>query len=242
MVKPPLKPGVKIAIQANPEPTEEDLQFWEQMGLRYAVLWTDQTKSGPEYYASRREIFAKHGIEVYGFGNADVYAFFGPTEAGMLRRAVGDLWPEAYRVYLEAYERDHGAYDQLFDGVVDLMTSLRSRGIRVGLVTGKGRDSAEISVRRTGLGPLLEAFETGSDDGLAKAHGITRVREAWGLASTEVAYVGDTPDDMKSCLEAGVTGLGAAWAKTASVVADPRWHCFGSVADLATWLDAHIDG
>lgn len=176
------------------------------------------------------------------FTDADVYDYFGPTEAGMLRRAVGDRWPEAYRVYLTAYERDHGAYDQLFDGVVELMTSLRSRGIRVGLVTGKGRDSAEISVRRTGLGPLLEAFETGSDDGLAKAHGITRVREEWGLASTEVAYVGDTPDDMKSCLQAGVTGLGAAWAKTASVVADPRWHCFYSVADLATWLDAHIDG
>jgi len=176
------------------------------------------------------------------FSDADVYDFFGPTEAGMLRRAVGDLWPEAYHVYLEAYERDHGAYDQLFDGVVDLMASLRSRGIRVGLVTGKGRDSAEISVRRTGIGPLLEGFETGSDAGLAKAHGITRVREAWGLAPSEVAYVGDTPDDMKSCLEAGVTGLGAAWAKTASVVADPRWHCFGSVADLASWLDAHIDG
>ena len=45
------------------------------------------------------------------FSDADVYDFFGPTEAGMLRRAVGDLWPEAYRVYLEAYERDHGAYD-----------------------------------------------------------------------------------------------------------------------------------
>ncbi|MCX5985862.1 MAG: HAD hydrolase-like protein [Chloroflexi bacterium] len=176
------------------------------------------------------------------FTDADVYDYFGPTEAGMLRRAVGDRWPEAYRVYLAAYERDHGAYDHLFYGVVELMTSLRARGIRVGLVTGKGRDSAEISVRRTGLGPLLEGFETGSDDGLAKAHGITRVREAWGLAADEVAYIGDTPDDMKSCLEAGVTGLGAAWAKTASVVADPRWHCFGSVAELTAWLDAHVDG
>lgn len=176
------------------------------------------------------------------FSDADVYDFFGPTEAGMLRRAVGDRWPDAYHIYLAAYERDHGAYDHLFDGIVDLMTSLRARGIRVGLVTGKGRDSAEISVRRTGLGQYLEGFETGSDDGLAKAHGITRVREAWGLAPAEVAYVGDTPDDMKSCLEAGVTGLGAAWAETASVVVDPRWHCFGSVAELTTWLDAHADG
>jgi mannonate dehydratase len=73
MVKPPLEPGVKIAIQAPPEPTEDDLQFYTQMGLRHAVLWTDETKSSAEYYASRRQLFAHHGIEVYGFGNADVH-------------------------------------------------------------------------------------------------------------------------------------------------------------------------
>ena len=73
MVKPPLEPGVKIAIQAPPEPTEEDLQFYTQMGIRHAVLWTDESKSSPEYYASRRELFARHGVQVYGFGNADVH-------------------------------------------------------------------------------------------------------------------------------------------------------------------------
>lgn len=167
----------------------------------------------------------------------DVYAYFGPTEAGMLRRAVGDRWEEAYRTYLTAYERDHNAYDTLFEGIPELLALLKSRGIRVGLVTGKGLDSARISAVRTGLAPLLDAFETGSDDGLAKAQGIARVLVAWGMAPSDVAYIGDTPDDMHSAIDAGVTALGAGWAQTASVVPGPDWTVVRTVADLTKILD-----
>ena len=153
----------------------------------------------------------------------DVYAYFGPTEAGMLRRAVGDRWEEAYRTYLRAYERDHGAYDHLFEGIPSIIAMLKSRGIRVGLVTGKGRDSARISVARTGLDVHLDAFVTGSDDGLVKAAGIRQVLGSWGMDPMNAAYVGDTPDDMHSALEAGVVALGAGWARTASVVPGPGW-------------------
>ena len=167
----------------------------------------------------------------------DVYAHFGPTEAGMLRRAVGDRWEEAYRTYLHAYERDHGPYDNLFEGIPAIIAMLKSRGVRVGLVTGKGRDSALISVARTGLGAHLDAFETGSDDGLAKADGIRRVLAAWGMAAADAAYVGDTPDDMHSAVEAGVVAIGAGWARTASVVSGPEWTVMATVADLARLLD-----
>ena len=34
-----IEPGIKIAAQMSPEPTEEDLQFACQMGVGYAVLW-----------------------------------------------------------------------------------------------------------------------------------------------------------------------------------------------------------
>jgi len=43
------------------------------MGVEYVVLWTDATKSSAEYYADRKEHFARHGLTVYGFGNADVH-------------------------------------------------------------------------------------------------------------------------------------------------------------------------
>jgi len=68
-----IAPGIKIAAQMSPEPREQDLQFVRQMGVEHVVLWTDASKSSAEYYASRKALFAEHGLTVYGFGNSDVH-------------------------------------------------------------------------------------------------------------------------------------------------------------------------
>ena len=68
-----IAPGIKISAQMSPEPKEQDLQFVRQMGVEHAVLWTDSTKSSAEYYASRKALFAEHGLSIYGFGNSDVH-------------------------------------------------------------------------------------------------------------------------------------------------------------------------
>src|SRR5579859_2643193 len=65
--------GVKIAAQMSPEPREQDLQLVRQMGVKHVVLWTDSSKSSADYYASRKALFAEHGLSVYGFGNRDVH-------------------------------------------------------------------------------------------------------------------------------------------------------------------------
>jgi len=70
---PIVEPGMKVAYQASPEPTEEDLSFIQQMGVEWVVLWTNEKKSSYEYYASRRKLYESHGIRVYGFGNSDVH-------------------------------------------------------------------------------------------------------------------------------------------------------------------------
>ncbi len=67
------EPGLKIAAQVSPEPTEEDLAFIKQMGVNHVVLWTSGDRASYEYYASRRDLFEKAGLRVYGFGNSDVH-------------------------------------------------------------------------------------------------------------------------------------------------------------------------
>jgi mannonate dehydratase len=69
----PVPPGMKIAAQVNPEPSEEDLAFLSQMGVEYAVLWTNGEKASYDYYASRKQLFGAHGIGVYGFGSSSVH-------------------------------------------------------------------------------------------------------------------------------------------------------------------------
>ena len=69
----PVPPGMKIAAQASAEPKEEDLQFIQQMGVEYVVLWTGGDKASYEYYASRKALYAAAGLKVYGFGNFGVH-------------------------------------------------------------------------------------------------------------------------------------------------------------------------
>ena len=70
---PNIPPGMKIAAQITPEPSEEDLQFLQQMGIEYVVLWTGGDKASDEYYRSRRQLFEAAGLKVYGFGSFSVH-------------------------------------------------------------------------------------------------------------------------------------------------------------------------
>jgi mannonate dehydratase len=70
---PIVEPGMKMAIQAKPEPGEEDLKLYQQLGAEWVVLWTNAEKSSAEYYRSRRALYEAHGLRVYGFGNSDVH-------------------------------------------------------------------------------------------------------------------------------------------------------------------------
>ncbi len=70
---PTILPGMKIAAQVSPEPNEEELLFIRQMGVDHVVLWTSGEKASYEYYASRRALFEKHGLNVYGFGSWSVH-------------------------------------------------------------------------------------------------------------------------------------------------------------------------
>jgi len=73
-VSPPVdKPRMKIALQASPEPSEDQIKLIQQMGLDEVVLWTNASKASFEYYSSRRKIYADAGINVFGFGNSSVH-------------------------------------------------------------------------------------------------------------------------------------------------------------------------
>jgi mannonate dehydratase len=69
----PVEPGMKIAAQITPEPSESELAWLQQMGIEYVVLWTNGEKASYEYYASRVKLFGEHGIKVYGFGSWSVH-------------------------------------------------------------------------------------------------------------------------------------------------------------------------
>ena len=68
-----IEPGMKLAAQVSPEADDSELAFVKQMGLEWAVCWTDGEHAGYDYYARTKDRFEKAGIKIYGFGNRDVH-------------------------------------------------------------------------------------------------------------------------------------------------------------------------
>ena len=91
-----IEPGVKIAAQMSPEPSEEDLLFARQMGVEYAVVWTNAEHASCEYYTSRREIYEEAGFKLYGLGNGDVHN----QDAIVLNLANRDEKVEEYKRHI----------------------------------------------------------------------------------------------------------------------------------------------
>ena len=118
--------GAQIALQMSAEPSAEDLQFAQQLGVQYVVLWTDGAHAGYDYYASRRAIFEQAGLMIYGFGNWDVHN----QDAIVLNLAGRDAKIEQYKQHLRALGRagiPYTTYAHMANGIWSTATE-QTRG------------------------------------------------------------------------------------------------------------------
>jgi pyrophosphatase PpaX len=166
----------------------------------------------PVCYAAFRAVFLEHaGRE---FSDSEIHALFGPCEKGALAKVVAD-WKPAFEKFLTEYERAHSLCPLPFEGIPALLDSLAALGINVAVVTGKGPESAAISLRTLGLKHHFAIVEAGSPERAIKADAIQRVLDVWGLTRSEVIHIGDAPGDIRAARTVGVGAVGAVWASTA---------------------------
>jgi pyrophosphatase PpaX len=215
----------------------------EQPVLRAIVFDLDGTLADtlPVCIAAFRGTFLEHaGRE---FSKEEIEALFGPSEEGSIRQVVGEDWQPAMETFLSEYEGAHGSCAVPFPGVEKLLDWLEERGLKVAIVTGKGPRSAEVSLRILNLRHRFQIVEAGSIDGPAKPAAIQRVLDQWQVPPGEVAYIGDSPSDVRSARAVGVMALSAMWepgARHAQVMAEGPDAAFTSVEELREWLAGHI--
>jgi pyrophosphatase PpaX len=178
------------------------------------------------------------------YGEEEILAMFGPSEEGMIRRLIPPAQAgPALADFLAEYERLHDGRRIVFPGLERALELLRERGIRLGIVTGKGPASAAITLRRAGLEQVFDVVQAGSEEGGVKPRSLRAVLDRWQIAPGEVAYAGDSPSDMRDAIEVGVIPLGAGWAGS-STVQDPAC-CgarltFDSVERFITWIEEDL--
>ncbi|HEU4885266.1 MAG TPA: HAD-IA family hydrolase [Longimicrobium sp.] len=120
---------------------------------------------------------------------------------------------EMRRLYAELYP---AMADGIYEGVPEMLAALRSAGLRLGIVTGKGREAWEATRTLSDVGPF-EVVVTDDDVHAAKPDpgGLLAAAEALGIAPAQAVYIGDSTVDMKAGRSAGMRIGAALWAKTA---------------------------
>ena len=165
-------------------------------------------------FAVMSEAFAVAYAEVVGDG---------PAPFDEYRRHLGRYFPDIMRIMdlplamEEPFVREsYRLADQVtvFDGVLELLLTLRTRGLRLAIATGKSGPRARSLLDRLGLLPFF-AHVIGSDEVARPKPAPDMVSLALDLMDVpaELAImVGDAPTDLASAKGAGVASAAALWA------------------------------
>lgn len=164
---------------------------------------------------------------------------FGLNEVGMIKKVAGEKWREALCDFYPVYEKMHEECPEPYEGIAELINTLKKNGVIVALITGKGEKSCRITLERFGMQDLFCSVKTGAEDRPNKAEAMEELLHDYRLVKDECYYVGDAVSDVAACRKAGVTCLSAAWGATADIrgleEANPS-HVFSSIGDLAHFL------
>lgn len=122
----------------------------------------------------------------------------------------------AHRRFLANYHALHETcFGGVYPGVQDLLKSLRSRGNKMGIVTGKSRGAWEITLRHVPLSPFdTLVFDDDVSEPKPDSEGIVKAMANLGALPSETIYIGDSLSDLEAATAAGVKFLDARWSKT----------------------------
>jgi phosphoglycolate phosphatase-like HAD superfamily hydrolase len=176
--------------------------------------------------------------------DAEIIATFGPSEEGTIMALAPGHYDKGVASYLRYYESLHDMCPMPFVGMKELLQNLQEKGIRIAMVTGKGKHSTAISLKHFELTQYFEAIETGSPKGARKAEGIQLILDGLtGIQKEEVIYVGDAPSDIIASRKVGIPVVAAAWAGTAEPEKLQELHpdqLFYSINEFADWLMENV--
>lgn len=148
----------------------------------------------------------------------ELIAMFGPTEneiiAGNLRNK--ENVKEAISDYYLIYEKSHAAEVHMSNDMHQLLTSLKSNGMKMGIITGKSRKAYQISSEALSLSNFFDIVITGDDVQQPKPdpEGIATALDFLSVSQEEAVFVGDSNADIKAGKAAGLRTYGVQWLST----------------------------
>jgi HAD superfamily hydrolase (TIGR01509 family) len=174
----------------------------------------------------------------------EIKAAFGPDEEGTIMKFNPPDVKKALADFMHYYESLHEEMcPKPFDGIKELLDTLRSKGVCLAISTGKGIETIEFSLTLLGILNYFDKIEKGSPKGSRKPEAIQEIADAFNVRKEEMLYIGDSPGDVKESHEAGIHVAGAAWAESTNkekLAKEQPDAIFDSVRDFAEWLEERV--
>ncbi len=142
--------------------------------------------------------------EIWGKKEVEVLTAVGVPEQYIAR--VGKEWTRL--------EGEHGEQITYYDGIPQLLRTLKERGCTVGVVTGRSTDKTRAVPAAQALKDQLDVYVTPDDTSRGKPdpEPVRFALEKLGAAPGEAIFIGDTVVDITMASLAGLISVLATWA------------------------------
>ena len=162
-----------------------------------------------------------------------------------LAHAAPDVPTEKYPELGERYRHHYNAHFDdlsLFDGVLQMLADLRTRGYLLAVATGKSRRGLDDALRSVELKGVFDGSRTADETaGKPDPRMLLELMKQFGVPATRVLMIGDTTHDLQMAVNAGCPSVAVSYGAhepEAFVVLKPLYVAH-SVESLASWLKAN---
>ncbi len=114
--------------------------------------------------------------------------------------------------FLGYYSKHYADYTTCYNGVPELLATLKNKGIKIAVVTNKDTDMA-IALLNKVYGNMFD-YIIGKQDGLAAKPAPDSsflAMKALGVEPSECVFLGDSGVDMQTAVNSGATAVGVTW-------------------------------
>ena len=168
----------------------------------------DLADSGNELLASYD--MAPHPEKAYRY-------YVGNGSRKLMERILPGRTPEqideALARYKAIYEKRLTMKTTPYTGILEMLSALRTRGVRMAVCTNKHVSAAEVLIRKYFPADSFDAYE-GDCPGVPRKPDPAHVRivlDKMGVGPEETVYLGDSGVDMQTAVNAGVLPVGVLW-------------------------------
>lgn len=170
------------------------------------------TSTNELIFASFNHIVKKYKNKI--LSEDEIISLFGPTEDYVIEKLFNGEAEAAKKDYYAFYESNHDSMTKPFPYIKEIILLLKKNFIPLGIFTGKGKKTTEITLRKLNFAQYFDFVITGDDVTNHKPHpeGILKIIEKTNVRENErVLLIGDAPADIIAARGAQIKIASVLW-------------------------------